>query len=164
MKIIFLVSLCLQVTITWSLLSWWTPGNQPTTWKIFVKNGQGVFQISFNCFNQIFNLGICLFRCLCVNPYLFNSGISLFRCLWVNSYQSILFQSSVLRMVYLDVKAIWSQCLESFQLFIFLYVYLYKCNLLKIVLHGEIFIRAMHLKYILENKTVLNSISMSMAY
>ena len=38
-----------------------TPGTELSIWKIFVKHGQGV-QISCNC--QIFNLVICLFKCL----------------------------------------------------------------------------------------------------
>ena len=54
-----------------------TDGNLDT-WKILLN----MFQIIWNCLSQIFIGGICLFRCLCVNPYL-----------------SILFQSSILTMV-----------------------------------------------------------------
>ena len=55
---------------------------EQSIWKIFVKHLWGVFQISHNCLSQRFNSYICLFRCLCVNPYL-----------------SILFQSEVWGMV-----------------------------------------------------------------
>ena len=48
------------------------------------------FQMIWDCLNQIFNLGICLFWCL-----------------YDKSYLSILFKSGVLRLVWLDFKFIW---------------------------------------------------------
>ena len=71
------------------------PRNTLYTNKIFIKHP---FQFSHNCFSQIFNLVICLFRCLCGNSYL-----------------SILLQSSVLmRIVSFDIWSIRDHCLKTF--------------------------------------------------
>ena len=73
-EIYFSISKCFELILL-SLLSR-IPGSEFKIWKIPIKHGQSVFQIS--SFSQIFNLGICFSRCLLVNAYL-----------------SILFQNSI---------------------------------------------------------------------
>ena len=53
------------MTLLWSLLS---VGSELYPWKIFVRQGWGIFQISRNYFSYIFNLDISLLRCFLCQP------------------------------------------------------------------------------------------------